>query len=78
MSLVHAVTVGLLALMMFFQIRNFVKFRKTNGANLLRILIFISTACMLVHSIKLSFGHTDGAFLLTSVAVYLSIYLKEE
>lgn len=78
MSIVHIVTAVLLVTMMFLQARNFFRYRKTNGANYMRILIFISTSCMLIHTIRLSNGGTEGSFLLASVITYLSIYFKSE
>lgn len=78
MSLVHAITAGLLILMMVLQVKNFAQFSRTNGANLMRIMIFISTACMFIHAIRLMRGITDGAFFMMSVGFYLMIYFKSE
>ena len=77
MSLKHGVTAALLVFMMYLQVKNFIKFHLKNGANQMRVLIFMSSACMFVHSIRLMLGMSDGSFLLVSVAIYLAIYFKE-
>lgn len=68
--------ITLLALMhtLYFQIRNFIKYKETDHANVKRILLMLITICFGVHTVRLMFGHANGFFFTAGVIIFLLIY----
>lgn len=68
-------TVAMCCILLFLQVRNFVKYRKSNGANTTRILVAASTLCSTVHSFMFLFGSPGIYFFTGAVFSFSLIYL---
>ena len=68
-------TVAMCCILLFLQIRNFVKYKKTNGANATRILVMASTLCSTIHSIMFLYGSPGIYFFTGAVFSFSLIYL---
>lgn len=67
-------TVAILSVTIFFQVRNFIKYRKTNGANMMRIKMLLTSMLFMIHSIRLILDITIGLFFLLGVLTFLWVY----
>lgn len=74
--IIQIATASLLGVMIYLQIRNFMKYRKVNGANTIRIFVSVSTLCSFIHSVLLIFGYSHGYFFSAAVLCFSFIYLK--
>lgn len=63
-----------LSYLLFLQISNFIKYRKTNGANKERIVLITYTVFMFIHVVRLMLGYTIGIFMFLSVVCFLVLY----
>lgn len=68
--------ITLLALMhtLYFQVRNLIKYKETDHANVKRILLMLITISFGVHTVRLMFGHANGFFFTAGVIIFLLIY----
>lgn len=64
----------ILLLVLYLQIRNFIKYRYKNGAGRKRIVMMLSVMFLVVHVVRLMFDITTGFFLLLHVVTWLLIY----
>lgn len=69
-------TIALLGVMIHLQIRNFVRYSKSNGANTTRIIVASSTLFSFIHAILLIFGYSHGYFFSAAVVCFSLIYLR--
>jgi uncharacterized membrane protein SirB2 len=58
------------------QIRNFSKYKKTNGANTVRIVLFLINACFVAHNVRLLLGFNEGYFFSSMAALWMFLYLN--
>jgi hypothetical protein len=68
-------TVAMCCVLLFLQGRNFLKYKKVNGANTVRILVFASTLCSAVHSVMFLIGNPGIYFFTGAVFSFSLIYL---
>ena len=73
--IIEIATVAMCCILLFLQVRNFFKYKKTNGANTTRILVFSSTLCSTIHSAMFFFGKPEIYFFTGAVFAFSLIYL---
>jgi hypothetical protein len=71
------ITLIVLILTMVFEVRNFIKYRLKNGANQKRIILFLTTACFTIHTIRLIMGNDQGFFFGAGVIFFLLLFFDE-
>lgn len=75
---IKVVTALILGLMMYMQVRNFIKFAKNNGANYTRVAVFLSTGCSFAHTIHLmNIEQAHGGFFFGAVLCFFTLYVKD-
>ena len=73
--IIEIATVAMCVVLLYLQGRNFMKYKKTNGANTTRILVFSSTLCSAVHSVRFIVGQPEIYFFTGAVFAFSLIYL---
>lgn len=63
-----------LLITLFFQIRNFVKYKETDEANVKRIFLMLMTVCFSAHIVLLMFKFSEGFFFTAGVVIFLLLY----
>lgn len=68
------ITLACLLFTATFQIRNFIKYKKTNGAQIKRIFLMLITTCFILHTVLLMTGRYYGYFFTAGVLFFLLMY----
>src|SRR5687768_9496909 len=71
---INLVDLIVLGVVLFLQIKNYLKYRDTNGHLKKRIVMCLSVLFLITHVIRLMFDITTGAFLFFHVITWLMIY----
>jgi hypothetical protein len=71
LSLIVYLLIGL------FQVRNFIKYRKTNGANYTRICLFFINCFLITHNIRLMLGYTEGYFFASMSLAWFALQFQD-
>jgi hypothetical protein len=71
---INLIDIMLLGLVLFLQIKNYIKYRDTNGHLRKRIVMVLSVSFLIIHVVRLMFDITAGAFLFLHVVTWLMIY----
>ena len=61
----------------FFQIRNFIKYKKTNGANFVRICLFLMNCFLIAHNVRLMFGLREGYFFASLSVAWFALQFQD-
>lgn len=65
---------AILGLILYAQVRNFIKYRGTNGYLRKRVIMILSTVFLIIHCIRLSLDEATGIFLLGHIVAIAMIF----
>ncbi len=71
----HLIAVSMIGIILFLQMRNFVKYRLVNGANITRITLVCSVFFTLIH--VLINWHNSVSFLNLAILSFGLVYLRD-
>ena len=75
--LTQPITLSILFLIAFFQVRNFIKYRKSGDkANPIRAILILTNTCFIGHTLRLMYNYSYGYFFTIGVCFILVMYLK--
>jgi hypothetical protein len=75
--LMKFISLSIYLLIAVFQIRNFIKYKKTNGANFIRICLFMINCFLIAHNARLILGFDEGYFFSSMSVVWFAMQFSD-
>mgnify|MGYP003580467168 FL=1 len=75
-TVTQIITFTILFFTAILQIRNFLKYRLTNGANETRIVLFLANLAFITHTVRLYLDYSQGFFFTGGILCLFYLYSK--